>query len=97
MKIDQFHNNYIQKNYKTSDERKAGYVAGKTASKSIVEISTQAKALVKRISESEDSHISDKVENIRRQIQEGSYKVDTDKIADKIFQVLDEERMNSHE
>ena len=54
-------------------------------------------ALVKRISESEDTHISDKVENIRRQIQEGSYKVDTDKIADKIFQVLDEERMNSHE
>jgi len=67
-------------------------VDGKTIGKSTVEISTQAKALVKKINESEDSHFSEKVESIRRSIQEGSYKVDTEKIADKILEKIDEQR-----
>lgn len=97
MKIDQFHSNYVQKMYKTTDEKKAGYVEGKTTSKSTVEISTQAKALVKRIRESEDTQISNKVENLRKQIKDGTYKVDADKLADKILKVLDEEQVRSHE
>ena len=92
MKKEQFHSNYVQNTYKTSHERKSGHVEGKTVGKSTVEISTQAKALVKRISESEDSNFSEKVENIRRSIQEGSYGVDTDKIADKILEKIDEQR-----
>lgn len=97
MKIDQYHNNYIQKMTKTSGDHKAGAVDGKTSSQSTVEISTQAKALVKRISQSEDSQISEKVENIRKQLQEGTYQVDTQKIADKILGELDGERMDVHE
>ena len=92
MKIDQFHTGYVKSAYKTSDERKIGHVDGKTVGKSTVEISTQAKALVKKISESEDSNFSEKVEGIRRSIQEGSYSVDPDKIADKIFEKLEEQR-----
>lgn len=92
MKIDQFHMGYVKNAYKTTDERKSGHVQGKTVGKSTVEISTQAKALVKRISESEDSHFTEKVESIRRSIQEGNYSVDTDKIADKILEKLDEQR-----
>ncbi len=92
MKIDQFHSNYVQNTFKNSEERKNGHVEGKTVGKSTVEISTQAKALVKKISESEDTHFSEKVEQIRRSIQEGSYSVDTDKIADKILEKIDEQR-----
>ena len=92
MKIEQFHSNYVQNVYKNNDERKNGYVEGKTVGKSSVEISTEAKALVKRIRESEDSHFSEKVENIRRSIQEGKYVVDTEKIADKILEKIDEEK-----
>ena len=97
MKIEQFHSNYVQNTFKNSDERKNGYVEGKTVGKSSVEISTEAKALVKRIRESEESHFSEKVEHIRRSIQEGSYAVDTDKIADKIMEKLDQEKAGFHE
>ena len=92
MKIDQFHTGYVKSSYKTSDERKNGHVEGKTVGKSTVEISTQAKALVKKINESEDSHFSEKVENIRRSIQEGNYSVDVDQIADKILERINEQR-----
>lgn len=97
MKIDQFHSNYVQKMHKTSDEKKVGHVDGETVHKSTVEISTQAKALVKKIKESDDSQISEKVENLRKQISEGTYKVDADKLADKILKVLEDEQVNSHE
>jgi negative regulator of flagellin synthesis FlgM len=92
MKIGQFYSNYVNNIYKTSEEKKGKYVEGKTTDKSTVEISTQAQALVKRISESEDSHFSDKVEAIRRSIQEGTYKADADRIADKILEKIDSER-----
>ncbi|WP_211800693.1 flagellar biosynthesis anti-sigma factor FlgM [Proteiniclasticum sediminis] len=97
MKIDQFHNSYVNSVYKTKDERKTGHVDGPTVNKTTVEISAQAKALVKRISESEDSHFSEKVEAIRRSVQEGTYAVDTDKIAEKILERIDEERLKSNE
>jgi negative regulator of flagellin synthesis FlgM len=98
MKIGQLYsNNYTNGIYKTNDERKKGYVEGKTVNKSTVEISSQAKALVKRINESEDSNFSEKVEGIRRSIQEGTYKVDTDKIADKILEKIDAEKVQTNE
>jgi negative regulator of flagellin synthesis FlgM len=98
MKIGQLYsNNYTNGIYKTNDERKKGYVEGKTVNKSTVEISSQAKALVKRINESEDSNFSEKVEGIRRSIQEGTYKVDTDKIADKILEKIDAEKVHTNE
>jgi negative regulator of flagellin synthesis FlgM len=98
MKIGQLYsNNYTNGIYKTNDERKKGYVEGKTVNKSTVEISSQAKALVKRINESEDSNFSEKVEGIRRAIQEGTYKVDTDKIADKILEKIDAEKVQTNE
>jgi negative regulator of flagellin synthesis FlgM len=98
MKIGQLYsNNYTSGIYKTNDERKNGYVEGKTVNKSTVEISSQAKALVKRISESEDSSFSEKVEGIRKSIQEGTYKVDTDKIADKILEKIAAEKVQTNE
>lgn len=98
MKIGQLYsNNYTNGIYKTNDEIKKGYVEGKTVNKSTVEISSQAKALVKRINESEDSNFSEKVEGIRRSIQEGTYKVDTDKIADKILEKIDAEKVQTNE
>jgi negative regulator of flagellin synthesis FlgM len=97
MKIGQYYSNYVNNIYKTNEERKGKHVEGKTSDKSTVEISTQAKALVKRISESEDSHFSDKVEAIRRSIQEGTYKVDPDRIAGKIMEKIDAERAGSDE
>jgi len=96
MKIGQYYSNYVNNIYKTNEEKKGGYVEGKTVNKSAVEISAQAKALVKRISESEDSHFSEKVEAIRRSIQDGTYKVDADKIADKIMEKIDSEGMDSN-
>lgn len=97
MKIGNFYSNYVSNTYKTNEERKNGYVEGKTVNKSTVEISAQAKALVKRIGESEDSNFSEKVEAIRRSIQEGTYKVDTEKLADKILEKIDSERTNANE
>lgn len=97
MKIGQYYSNYANNIYKTNDERKSGYVEGKTVNKSTVEISSQAKALVKRISESEDTNFSEKVEAIRRSIQDGTYSVDTEKIADRILEKIDSERTNKNE
>lgn len=97
MKIGQYYSNYAKNIYKTNEERKSGYVEGKTVNKSAVEISSQAKALVKRISESEDSNFSEKVEAIRRSIQDGTYSVDTEKIADRILEKIDSERTNKDE
>jgi negative regulator of flagellin synthesis FlgM len=86
MKIDKFHSNYINNAYKTKDEAKKGYVPGSTSNKSTVEISSQAKELIKRISESEESNFSEKVEKIRRSIQQGTYK---------ILEKIDSERLES--
>jgi negative regulator of flagellin synthesis FlgM len=97
MKIDQFHNGYVSNNYKTSDDRKKGHVDGSTVKKTTVEISSQAKALVKRISESEDTHFSDKVEAIRRSVKDGTYSVDAGKIADRILEKIDAEKMSRDE
>jgi negative regulator of flagellin synthesis FlgM len=72
-------------------------VEGHTIDKSTIEISDQARALVKRISESEDSSFSEKVEAIRRSIQDSTYFVDPEKIADKIMEKIDSERSNSNE
>ena len=95
MKIDKFHSNYISNMYKTKDEQKKGHVQGPTTKKSSVEISTQAKDLVKKISESEESNFSEKVEKIRRSIQQGTYKVDSEKIAEKILEKIEFERHES--
>jgi len=98
MKIGQLYgNNYTSGIYKTNDERKSGYVEGKTANKSTVEISSQAKALVKRINESGDTNFSEKVESIRRSIQSGTYTVDTGKLADKILEKIDAEKVQPNE
>ena len=98
MKIGQLYgNNYAGGIYKINDERKNGCVEGKTVNKSTVEISSQAKALVKRISESEDTNFSEKVESIRRSIQSGTYTVDTGKLADKILEKIDAEKVQPNE
>ncbi|MBF7096337.1 flagellar biosynthesis anti-sigma factor FlgM [Alkalibacter mobilis] len=94
MKIDKFHSNYVNNLYKTNDERKKGHVEGPTTAKSTVEISSQAKDLVKKINESEDANFSEKVESIRRSIQEGAYLANSEKIADKILEKIDSERLD---
>jgi len=89
MKIDRFHANYAQEIYKNSEERKKGFIPGEKKSESIVEISSEAHALVKKINASEEANFSEKVENIRKSVQNGTYEVNPDKIADKILEKIE--------
>ncbi|MGB4589272.1 MAG: flagellar biosynthesis anti-sigma factor FlgM [Clostridiaceae bacterium] len=97
MKIDQIPKSYAINAYKISEERKNGHVEGKPVKKTTVEISSEAKALVKRIGESEEFNFSERVEAIRQSIIDGSYGVDTEKLADKIMEKIDSEKVNFHE
>lgn len=55
-----------------------------------VEISTSAKELAEKVKESKTIEYSQRVEKLRAAILEGSYKIDSEKIAEKII-----EKMNS--
>lgn len=54
-----------------------------------IEISNSAKELAKKIEQSEDVKYSEKVEKIRQSILAGSYKVNSEDIADKIMEAID--------
>lgn len=97
MKVNQIQKSYAINAYKSTEERKNGHVEGKPVKKTTVEISSEAKALVKRIGEADESNFSEKVEAIRQSIIDGTYGVDKDKLAEKIMEKIDSEKMNSHE
>ncbi|MFZ7120914.1 MAG: flagellar biosynthesis anti-sigma factor FlgM [Eubacteriaceae bacterium] len=94
MKIEKFNNNkYINKSaYNKKENEKKKTIEVKQDEK--VEISSSAKELVKKISNNEDTLYSEKVEKIRKSIQEGAYKVSPEKIADRIMQVIEKQNNN---
>lgn len=89
MKIDRLNNMYDKylDNKKAKDDRDMSRL---TSKQSIVDvdISDAAKALVKKIGQSEETVFSEKVENIRRNVENGSYKVSSEKIADSIMKLI---------
>lgn len=97
MKVNQISKSYAINAYKSTEERKNGHVEGKPVKKTTVEISSEAKALVKRIGESDEFNFSEKVEAIRQSIIDGTYGVDAEKLADKIMEKIDSEKKNTHE
>lgn len=86
MKIDKIANKYMENTVrKNRDNDKNPVVVDKDK----VEISSSAKSLVKKINQSENSMFSEKVEKIRKAVQEGSYKVSPENIADKILKEIE--------
>jgi len=73
--------------YKTND-KKPNDKDIKMNSSVNIEISNSAKELVQKINQSNDINFSEKVEKIRASILDGSYKVNSEDIADKIIQAM---------
>lgn len=57
-----------------------------------VEISDTAKTLINKVSNSEDTAISERVEGIRQSIISGTYKISPEEIAGKIVKLIDSEK-----
>ena len=94
MKIDRVNNiyeKYLDNNIKAKNDK---YLQKSSIKDNIVnvQISDTAKALVKTISQAEDTAFSEKVEGIRQSIISGSYKVSPEEIADKILKTLEFQR-----
>jgi len=91
MKINKVNNQYLDANaYKAKEDKHKNIEMKKENVK--IQISSSAKELVQKISESDDSSFSKKVEEIRQSIQVGTYKVSSEDIADKILQVMEEQK-----
>ena len=91
MKIDRVNNNYekyLDHNLKTKNDRDLQKDIEKEKVVN-VEISDTARALVNTIVQSKDAVFSERVEEIRKSIIAGSYKVSSEEIADKILKVLE--------
>ncbi|MFZ7131511.1 MAG: flagellar biosynthesis anti-sigma factor FlgM [Eubacteriales bacterium] len=87
MKIDKIVNKYLDnstRKQRDDTDKKTSTVKGNDK----VEISSSAKSLVKKISQSENTMYSEKVEKIRQSVQQGCYKVSPEEIADKIIQEI---------
>lgn len=94
MKIDRVNNiyeKYLDNNIKTKNDKDLQKSSTKDNVVN-VQISDTAKALVKTISQAEDTAFSEKVEEIRQSIISGSYKVSPEEIADKILKTLEFQR-----
>ncbi|RBP70127.1 FlgM family anti-sigma-28 factor [Alkalibaculum bacchi] len=88
MKINHSHSRFISNNpYKTQEQREQTTNIKKEKNINI-EISDSAKSLAQKINQAEGSKYGEKVEEIRKAILEGSYKVSPDKIADKIMNAI---------
>lgn len=88
MKINHSHSRFISNNpYKTQEQREQTTNIKKEKNINI-EISDSAKSLAQKINQTEGSKYGEKVEEIRKAILEGSYKVSPDKIADKIMNAI---------
>lgn len=88
MKIDKVMNKYIENNIhkqKDNSDKNTNIIEQKDKA----EISSSAKSLVKKINQSENSTYSEKVERIRQSVQQGKYKVSSEKIADTILQEME--------
>ena len=93
MKINKVQNQFIENAYKAKEEKNKNIDIKKEKSVNI-EISSSAKELVKKMGQSEDVKFSEKVEKIRQSVLEGSYKVSSEEIADKILKAINSEKEN---
>jgi len=92
MKISRIQNQNIVNNIYKENERKIDSKDDKNEYKNSnsvnIEISDSAKKLTSRINSAPNVDYSEKVEKIRKQILDGTYKVEPEKIADKIISML---------
>lgn len=92
MKINKSYTQIIDKNkYNIQNENKKKATPEDKQSDS-VEISKSAKELIKRMEELDNKNISERVEKIRKSIAEGSYKVSSNDIANKILEHMDKQK-----
>lgn len=92
MKISKIYTQFIDKNkYNTVDDNKRKIDSNNKSSVNI-EISKSAKDLVKTMEQLEDTNISERVERIRKSFLDGTYKVSSDDIADKILDHIDKQK-----
>lgn len=92
MKINKVQNNPMISTANRENERKADPKTTQATKSVNVEISSSAKELVNRINQIEDNGYSEKVEKIRKSILEGTYRVEPEKIAQKILEAIAEEK-----
>lgn len=92
MKINKVNVNNLYPNTNKPKEDKPKNIDTKVVKSANVEISSSAKRLANEIEGSKDANFSDRVEKIRQSILDGSYKVSSEAIADKILQVIEKQK-----
>ena len=88
MKINRIENQMLNTNQYKAKEKNPSEKEINTKNSVDIQISSSAKELVQSISESKDSIYSEKVEKIRQSVMDGSYKVNSEAVADKILQTI---------
>lgn len=92
MKINKIHNQYQNiKQYQLNENQKKNDEIKKEKSVDI-EISKSAKELAQKINETKSVEYSKRVEKIRASILDGTYKVDSEKIAEKILEKMNTQK-----
>lgn len=93
MKINRIQNQLLNTNlYKNKDKSNSKDKEIGSKDSVNIEISDSAKVLADKINQSGDTMYSEKVEQIRKAVLEGTYKVSAEDIADKIIQALEEQK-----
>ncbi|WFA07928.1 flagellar biosynthesis anti-sigma factor FlgM [Tissierella sp. Yu-01] len=92
MKINNIQNKFVDISLYKSNEKKSSEKEINPKNSVNIQISDSAKALVEKINQSNDIKYSDKVEKIRKSILEGSYKVSSENIANKLLQAMEEQK-----
>ena len=92
MKINNIQNKFVDISLYKSNEKKINEKEINSKNSVNIQISDSAKALVEKINQSNDIKYSDKVEKIRKSILEGSYKVSSENIANKLIKAMEEQK-----
>ena len=93
MKIDGIQNKFVTMNsYKSKENMKTEEITNTNNNVVKIQISDSAKTLVNKINQPNNIGFSERVEKIRQAILDGSYKVSTEEIADRIIKTIEEKR-----
>lgn len=92
MKINNINNQMINTNIYNKTKDIKNTTTEKSNGSVNIEISNSAKELVQKINQSNDTKYSERVEKIRQSIMEGSYKVNTEDIADRIMKAMESQK-----
>lgn len=84
-------NKYLE-SYRQKQEEEKKVKIEKQGKDVEVEISETTKKLVNELNKSKEGQFSERVEEIRKSVLEGTYKVSTDQIADKIMTAIEKQR-----